>query len=95
MVLLQPNQLQKPQPIRRKFSLNDIIEMIVLIDQELDILKTFQNSLHEENAIYIEGWINDQSDKDLLNLLPLLKSLSLAIDVRYILGLKNGEKFIE
>ena len=41
--------------------------------------------LHEENAISIEGWINDQSDKDLLNLLPLLKSLSLAIDVRYIL----------
>ena len=34
----------KPQ-LRRKFSLNDIIEMIVLIDQELDILKTFQNSL--------------------------------------------------
>ena len=52
-------------------------------------------ALHEENAISIEGWINDQSDKDLLNLLPLLKSLSLAIDVRYILGLKNGEKFIE
>ncbi|CAX42011.1 nuclear envelope morphology protein, putative [Candida dubliniensis CD36] len=69
-------------------------------DEDLKHVMILDNSpisyaLHEENAISIEGWINDQSDKDLLNLLPLLKSLSLAIDVRYILGLKNGEKFIE
>ena len=51
-------------------------------------------ALHEENAISIEGWINDQNDRDLLNLLPLLKSLSLAIDVRYILGLKMEKSFL-
>ncbi|CAK9440996.1 uncharacterized protein LODBEIA_P48650 [Lodderomyces beijingensis] len=52
-------------------------------------------ALHEDNAISIEGWINDQNDRDLLNLLPLLHSLSLCIDVRFILGLKNGEKLFE
>lgn len=52
-------------------------------------------ALHEDNAIMIEGWINDQSDRDLLHLLPMLHSLSLCIDVRYILGLRSGEKIFE
>lgn len=52
-------------------------------------------ALHEDNAVMIEGWINDQSDRDLLNLLPMLYSLSLCIDVRYILALRGGEKVFE
>lgn len=52
-------------------------------------------ALHEDNAVMIEGWINDQGDRDLLNLLPMLHSLSLCIDVRYILGLRGGEKVFE
>lgn len=52
-------------------------------------------ALNEDNAVMIEGWINDQNDKDLLNLLPMLHSLSLCIDVRYILGLRQGEKVLE
>lgn len=69
-------------------------------DDELKNVMILDNSpisyaLHEDNAISIEGWINDQNDRDLLNLLPLLHSLSLCIDVRFILGLKNGEKLFE
>lgn len=52
-------------------------------------------ALHEDNAIMIEGWINDQNDKELLNLLPMLHSLSLCIDVRFILGLRQGERILE
>lgn len=71
-----------------------------LRDDELKNVMILDNSpisyaMHEDNAIGIEGWINDSNDRDLLNLLPLLKSLSLCIDVRFILGLKNGEKLLE
>ncbi|KAI5969999.1 NEM1 [Candida margitis] len=71
-----------------------------LRDDELKNVMILDNSpisyaMHEDNAIGIEGWINDSNDRDLLNLLPLLKSLSLCIDVRFILGLKNGEKLFE
>lgn len=52
-------------------------------------------ALHEDNGVMIEGWINDHTDRDLLNLLPLLYSLSVSIDVRYILGMRNGEKLFE
>ena len=52
-------------------------------------------ALHEDNAIRIEGWINDQTDRDLVNLLPVLYSLSVCIDVRFILSLRNGEKVFE
>lgn len=52
-------------------------------------------ALHEDNAIMIEGWINDQGDRDLINLLPMLHSLSLCIDVRYVLSLRQGEKAFE
>ncbi|RCK59472.1 Nuclear envelope morphology protein 1 [Candida viswanathii] len=73
-----------------KFIKDDDLRNVMILDNS-----PISYALHEENALAIEGWINDQNDRDLLNLLPLLKSLSLAIDVRYILGLKNGEKFFE
>ncbi|KAG0659188.1 Nuclear envelope morphology protein 1 [Maudiozyma exigua] len=49
-------------------------------------------AMNVDNAIQVEGWINDQSDTDLLNLIPLLESLRFTTDVRNILSLKNGEK---
>ncbi|KAG7665255.1 NEM1 [[Candida] subhashii] len=69
-------------------------------DEELKNVLILDNSpisyaLHEDNAVGIEGWINDHSDRDLLNLLPMLHSLSLCIDVRFIMGLKKGEKVFE
>lgn len=79
--------------------IKDLSKFVTKVD-ELRNMIIIDNSpvsyaLHEDNAIMIEGWINDQSDRDLLHLLPLLHSLSLCIDVRYILGLRSGEKVFE
>ena len=49
-------------------------------------------AMNVDNAIQVEGWINDQTDTDLLNLIPFLESLRYTTDVRNILCLKNGEK---
>ncbi|KAI3402735.2 NEM1 [Candida oxycetoniae] len=73
-----------------KFIREDDLKNVMILDNS-----PISYALHEDNAISIEGWINDQNDRDLLNLLPLLRSLSLCIDVRFILGLKNGEKVFE
>lgn len=44
-----------------------------------------------DNAIPIEGWINDPTDIDLLHLIPLLEALQYATDVRALLALRMGE----
>ena len=44
-----------------------------------------------DNAIPIEGWINDPTDNDLLHLIPLLEGLQHATDVRALLALRSGE----
>lgn len=72
------------------FPKEDDLKNVIILDNS-----PVSYALHEDNAVMIEGWINDQSDRDLLNLLPMLHSLSLCIDIRYILGLKNGEKALE
>ncbi|MCJ1355377.1 MAG: Nuclear envelope morphology protein 1 [Icmadophila ericetorum] len=46
---------------------------------------------HEDNAIPIEGWINDPTDNDLLHLIPLLEGLQYVTDVRALLALRRGE----
>ncbi|KAL9595051.1 MAG: hypothetical protein Q9219_006674 [cf. Caloplaca sp. 3 TL-2023] len=46
---------------------------------------------HEDNAIPIEGWINDPTDNDLLHLIPLLEGLQFVMDVRALLALRRGE----
>ncbi|KAL8853215.1 MAG: hypothetical protein Q9221_001949 [Calogaya cf. arnoldii] len=46
---------------------------------------------HEDNAIPIEGWINDPTDNDLLHLVPLLEALQYVMDVRALLALRRGE----
>lgn len=52
-------------------------------------------SLNESNGILVEGWINDPTDTDLLNLIPLLNGLRYSTDVRSVLSLKNGEIVFE
>lgn len=45
--------------------------------------------LNEENAVPIEGWISDPSDRDLLYLIIMLQSLSSVNDVRSLLSLRH------
>jgi len=49
------------------------------------------NSRDIDNAIPIEGWINDPTDIDLLQLIPLLQALQYVTDVRALLALRMGE----
>ena len=44
-----------------------------------------------DNAIPIEGWINDPSDNDLLHLVPMFEALQYVTDVRALLALRRGE----
>ncbi|KAI9376817.1 NLI interacting factor-like phosphatase-domain-containing protein [Aspergillus egyptiacus] len=46
---------------------------------------------HEDNAIPIEGWINDPTDNGLLHLIPMLEALQYVTDVRAFLALRRGE----
>ncbi|KAG7109974.1 Nuclear envelope morphology protein 1 like [Verticillium longisporum] len=46
---------------------------------------------HQDNAIPIQGWINDPTDNDLLHLVPLLEGLQYVSDVRALLALRGGE----
>lgn len=47
--------------------------------------------LNEDNAIPIEGWISDPSDRDLLYLIPVLQNLHLLSDVRSLLSLRHPD----
>ena len=44
-----------------------------------------------DNALPIEGWINDPTDNDLLHLIPILEGLQYVTDVRALLALRRGE----
>lgn len=48
-------------------------------------------SLFLDNAIPIQGWINDPTDNDLLHLVPFLEGLQYVSDVRALLALRGGE----
>lgn len=50
---------------------------------------TFSRS--SDNAIPIQGWINDPTDNDLMHLVPLLEGLQYVHDVRAPLALRGGE----
>lgn len=76
------------------------IKDLSTVDPNINKLIIIDNSpisyaLHENNAILVEGWINDDSDQDLLNLLPLLEALKYTNDVRPLLSLKNGAMAFE
>lgn len=45
-----------------------------------------------DNAIPIQGWINDPTDNDLMHLVPLLEGLQYVHDVRALLALRGGEE---
>lgn len=47
--------------------------------------------IFSDNAIPIEGWINDPTDNDLLHLIPFLEGLQHTTDVRALLALRLGE----
>lgn len=76
--------------LSRFFSKEEDLKNVILLDNS-----PISYALHHDNGIMIEGWINDHSDRELLHLLPMLHSLSLCIDVRYILGMKQGEGVFE
>lgn len=44
-----------------------------------------------DNAIPIQGWINDPTDNDLQHLVPFLEGLQYVSDVRALLALRGGE----
>ncbi|KAI9771376.1 MAG: Nuclear envelope morphology protein 1 [Geoglossum simile] len=72
------------------------IKDISSIEPDLSKVMIVDNSpmsyiFHEDNAIPIEGWINDPTDNDLLHLIPLLEALQYATDVRALLALRMGE----
>ncbi|EAW07887.1 Nem1-Spo7 phosphatase catalytic subunit NEM1 [Aspergillus clavatus NRRL 1] len=52
---------------------------------------SFPDFLYTDNAIPIEGWINDPTDNGLLNLIPMLEALQYVTDVRAFLALRRGE----
>ncbi|KAK4530359.1 hypothetical protein CCYA_CCYA04G1216 [Cyanidiococcus yangmingshanensis] len=45
-------------------------------------------AMHAANALPIDAWYDDPFDEELLNLLPVLRSLSVLEDVRSVLGLR-------
>ena len=53
--------------------------------------RAFRSLTTPDNAIPIEGWINDPSDNDLLHLIPMLEALQYVTDVRALLALRRGE----
>lgn len=55
------------------------------------VLGAYCSDYQIDNAIPIEGWINDPTDKDLLHLIPLLEALQYVTDVRALLALRRGE----
>lgn len=72
------------------------IKDIAAVEPDLSKVIIIDNSptsymFHEDNAIPIEGWINDPTDIDLLHLIPLLQALQYTADVRALLALRMGE----
>ncbi|KAL9479709.1 hypothetical protein ACSS6W_004495 [Trichoderma asperelloides] len=63
----------------------DLSKVMILDNSPLSYL------FHEDNAIPIQGWINDPTDSDLMHLVPLLEGLQYVHDVRALLGLRSGE----
>lgn len=67
------------------------------VDPDLSNVMILDNSplsylFHEDNAIPIQGWINDPTDYDLMHLIPLLEGLQYVHDVRALLALRGGEE---
>ncbi|SEI31594.1 YALIA101S01e27028g1_1 [Yarrowia lipolytica] len=79
---------------------NGYVKDLTCVDKDLSKLLIIDNSpisymMHENNAIAIEGWINDPTDVDLLCLLPVLNALRYCIDVRQAITLRLGDGAFE
>ncbi|KAG5361040.1 Nuclear envelope morphology protein 1 [Yarrowia sp. B02] len=79
---------------------NGYVKDLTCVDKDLSKLLIIDNSpisymMHENNAIAIEGWINDPTDVDLLCLLPVLNALRYCIDVRLAITLRLGDGAFE
>lgn len=66
------------------------------IEPDLSKVMILDNSpmsyiFHEDNAMPIEGWINDPTDNGLLHLIPTFEALQYVTDVRALLALRRGE----
>ncbi|CCU82358.1 NIF domain protein/NIF domain-containing protein [Blumeria hordei DH14] len=73
------------------------VKDLSLVEPDLSKVMILDNSplsymFHQDNAIPIEGWINDPTDNNLMHLLPLLESLQHVKDVRAFLALRGGER---
>ncbi|KAH7148478.1 NLI interacting factor-like phosphatase-domain-containing protein [Dactylonectria macrodidyma] len=64
---------------------SDLSKVMILDNSPLSYL------FHQDNAIPIQGWINDPTDTDLMHLVPLLEGLQYVHDVRALLALRGGE----
>ncbi|KAK9447811.1 NLI interacting factor-like phosphatase-domain-containing protein [Limtongia smithiae] len=72
------------------------VKDLSIVEPDLSRVMIIDNSpisylLHEDNAIAIEGWINDPSDFDLLHLEPFLNAMRFVTDVRSLISLRVGE----
>ncbi|KAG9247977.1 NLI interacting factor-like phosphatase-domain-containing protein [Calycina marina] len=72
------------------------IKDLTSVEPDLSKVMILDNSpvsygFHQDNAIPIEGWINDPTDNDLLHLVPMLEGLQYVTDVRAFLALRGGE----
>lgn len=63
----------------------DLSKVMILDNSPLSYM------FHQDNAIPIQGWINDPTDNDLMHLIPLLEGLQYVSDVRALLALRGGE----
>ncbi|KAI9892530.1 MAG: Nuclear envelope morphology protein 1 [Vezdaea aestivalis] len=78
------------------FRQGNYIKDLSAVEPDLSKVMIIDNSptsyvFHEDNALPIEGWINDPTDNDLLHLVPLLEALQYTTDVRALLALRMGE----
>ncbi|KAK9375367.1 NLI interacting factor-like phosphatase-domain-containing protein [Lipomyces chichibuensis] len=72
------------------------VKDITVVEPDLSKVMIIDNSpisyfLHEDNAIAVEGWINDPSDLDLLHLVPFLNGMRYVTDVRTLISLRMGD----
>ncbi|KUI72861.1 Nuclear envelope morphology protein 1 [Cytospora mali] len=72
------------------------IKDISSVEPDLSKVMILDNSplsymFHQDNAIPIQGWINDPTDNDLQHLIPFLEGLQYVSDVRALLALRGGE----
>ncbi|EME44457.1 hypothetical protein DOTSEDRAFT_72062 [Dothistroma septosporum NZE10] len=72
------------------------IKDLAQVEPDLSKVMILDNSpmsyiFHEDNAIPIEGWISDPTDRELIHLVPFFEALQYVPDVRALLALRQGQ----